>query len=178
MAPTSSHRAILSQRCHITMGRLRGSPAAKHRGRATLYTRGRQHFGPRDRFSWKTTFPQIDGVGLRVVAVVGERGGILDSAQCITQVNRPRLLRLGAQTAMLLWLPGLVVRWRVTQTSECGPRALPEHAALSWPLGMAQTKEEKHPVLTLRGPHSGERNNLAFTVWPARGWSPTYITFT
>ena len=118
------------------------------------------------------------GVGLRVVAVVGERGGILDSAQCITQVNRPRLLRLGAQTAMLLWLPGLVVLWRVTQTSECGPRALPEHAALSWPLGMAQTKEEKHPVLTLRGPHSGERNNLAFTVWPARGWSPTYITFT
>ena len=37
---------------------------------------------------------------------------------------------------------------------------------------MAQTKGEKHPVLTLRGPHSGERNNLAFTLWPARGWSP------
>lgn len=71
------------------------------------------------------------GVGLGVVGVVGERGGILDSSQCITQINRPQLPRLGAQTVTLLWPPGLVVLWRVTQTSECWPLGLPEHAALS-----------------------------------------------
>ena len=63
MAPRSSHRAILSQRCRIPWG---GFDDHLQQSIEDMppYTHSPQHFGPRDQCSWKTIFLQIDGVGL------------------------------------------------------------------------------------------------------------------